>query len=61
MAFCDARQMTAPVAYIKFTPETFAGDGRSPTSRPVSFLSDFMAEFREHVVRVLTVLPRERT
>jgi chromate reductase len=27
LAFCNARQMTAPEAYIKFTPQVFPGDG----------------------------------
>ena len=59
MAFCNARQMTAPEAYIKFTPEVFRDDGEVTDESTRQFLSDFMAEFREHVVRVLTVLPRE--
>lgn len=59
MAFCNARLMTAPEAYIKFTPEVFADDGEVRDASTRQFLSDFMAEFREHVVRVLTVLPRE--
>ena len=31
----------------------------APTSPPADFLKNFMAEFRDHVVRVLTVLPRQ--
>ena len=27
LSFCNARQMTAPEAYIKYTPEVFPGDG----------------------------------
>ena len=59
MAFCNARQMTAPEAYIKFDPEAISPDGDvgDPGTREV--LAAFMAEFREHVARVLTVLPRD--
>ena len=32
LSFCNARQMTAPEAYIQFTPGLFHDDGRSPTS-----------------------------
>src|ERR671917_726187 len=28
LAFCNARQMTAPEAYITYTPEMFPGDGQ---------------------------------
>lgn len=58
MAFCNARQMTAPEAYIKFTPEVFGDDGEVRDESTREFLTGFMAEFREHVIRVLTVLPR---
>ena len=58
LSFCNARQMTAPEAYIRFTAEDF-GDGTITNSRTEEFLRDFMAEFREHVQRVLTVLPRQ--
>jgi chromate reductase len=59
LSFCNARQMTAPEAYIQFNSEIFPGDGEvtDPTTR--EFLTGFMAEFRDHLVRVLTVLPRE--
>ena len=58
LSFCNARQMTAPEAYIQFTEEAFPGDGEvaDPTLR--EFLTGYMSEFRDHVVRVLTVLPR---
>jgi chromate reductase, NAD(P)H dehydrogenase (quinone) len=58
MSFCNARQMTAPEAYIKFTPQMFPGDGRVSDESTKTFLATYMAEFREHIVRVLTVLPR---
>jgi chromate reductase len=59
LSFCNARQMTAPEAYIRYTPELFPGNGEVTDESTVAFLRDFMAEFRDHVVRVLTVLPRQ--
>ena len=59
LSFCNARQMTAPEAYIRFTADDFGDDGTITNSQTEEFLRDFMAEFREHVQRVLTVLPRQ--
>ncbi len=59
LSFCNARQMTAPEAYITFSPEVFPGDGAITDRATETFLATFMAEFREHIMRVLTVLPRE--
>jgi chromate reductase, NAD(P)H dehydrogenase (quinone) len=58
LSFCNARQMTSPEAYVRYSTDVFAPDGEvlDPTTR--QFLADFMREFHEHVVRVLTVLPR---
>lgn len=58
LSYCNARQMTAPEAYIQYSTDVFSPDGEvaDPTTR--DFLQAFMAEFRDHVVRVLTVLPR---
>src|SRR3954464_12682796 len=58
LSYCNTRQMTAPEAYIKFTPELFPGDGEVTDESTKAFLRRYMAEFRDHVVRVLTVLPR---
>jgi len=58
LSFCNARQMTAPEAYIHFTSEVFPGDGVVTQESTREFLTQYMAEFRDHVVRVLTVLPR---
>jgi chromate reductase, NAD(P)H dehydrogenase (quinone) len=58
LSFCNARQMTAPEAYIKFTPELFPGNGEVTDEATVAFLTDYLNEFRDHVTRVLTVLPR---
>jgi chromate reductase, NAD(P)H dehydrogenase (quinone) len=58
LSFCNARQMTSPEAYIRFSPEVFRDDGEVMDENTATFLKDYMAEFRDHVVRVLTVLPR---
>ena len=58
LSFCNARQMTSPEAYITFSPERFRNDGEVVDETTAGFLKDFMEEFRDHVVRVLTVLPR---
>jgi chromate reductase len=58
LSFCNARQMTSPEAYIQYTPERFRDDGEVIEESTANFLKDYMAEFRDHVVRVLTVLPR---
>src|SRR5215210_5926197 len=61
LSFCNARQMTAPEAYIKFAPDLFPGDGEVTDESTKEFLTNYMAEFRDHIVRVLTVLPRQQT
>ncbi|MCW2770014.1 MAG: NADPH-dependent reductase [Aeromicrobium sp.] len=58
LSFCNARQMTAPEAYITFRPGLFTDDGEVTDESTTAFLTDFMREFRDHVERVLTVLPR---
>ena len=58
LSFCNARQMTAPEAYIQYSSDVFTDDGEVTNNETATFLRDFMAEFRDHVARVLTVLPR---
>jgi chromate reductase, NAD(P)H dehydrogenase (quinone) len=58
LSFCNARQMTAPEAYITYSPERFRDDGEVIDESTANFLKDYMAEFRDHIMRVLTVLPR---
>lgn len=58
LAFCNARQMTSPEAYIHYTPEVFQADGTVTNESTELFLRAYMTEFREHIERVLTVLPR---
>ncbi|OYD61368.1 NADPH-dependent FMN reductase [Rhodococcus sp. OK302] len=58
LSFCNARQMTAPEAYIHYTPEVFGDDGTVHNASTEKFLRNYMTEFRNHIHRVLTVLPR---
>ena len=58
LSFCNARQMTAPEAYIMFKPGLVTDDGEVTDDTTAEFLSAFMREFRDHIERVLTVLPR---
>lgn len=60
LAFCNARQMTAPEAYIHYTPDVFGDDGEIRNESTEEFLRTFMAEFRDYIERVLTVLPRRQ-
>lgn len=60
MSFSNARQMTAPEAYISFDSEIFGDDGSVSDSSTEEFLRSYMGEFRAHIERVLTVLPRPR-
>ncbi|WP_404433869.1 NAD(P)H-dependent oxidoreductase [Microbacterium lacus] len=56
LSYCNARQMTE--AYIHFIPGDYAEDGSVNNPDTEKFLRDFMSEFRDHIERVLTVLPR---
>ena len=59
LSFCNARQMTSPEVYIHFTPEVFTDDGEVTNESTKEFLRNYLAEYHDHVVRVLTVLPRQ--
>jgi len=61
LAFCNARQMTAPEAYIQYSPDVFTADGEITNDDTRDFLRGFMNDFYDHVERVLTVLPRSRS
>ena len=58
LSFCNARQMTAPEAYIQYSPEVFLDDGEVSNDSTREFLSTYKAEFRTYIGMVLTVLPR---
>src|SRR5687768_10380398 len=59
LSFCNARQMTAPEAYIQFSEDVFSEDGTVRKADTEEFLRNFMTEFRDYMQRVLTVLPRQ--
>jgi chromate reductase len=59
LSFCNARQMTSPEAYIRYSPEMFTDEGEVTNEATALLLSNYMTEFRDHVARVLTVLPRQ--
>lgn len=58
LSFCNARQMTAPEAYVTMKPGLIGDDGEVTDEATEVFLTQFMREFRDHTARVLTVLPR---
>jgi chromate reductase len=58
LSFCNARQMTAPEAYVFFRTGLFTDDGEVTDESTAEFLTGYMQEFRTHIERVLTVLPR---
>jgi chromate reductase len=58
LSFCNARQMTAPEAYITYSTDVFSPDGEVLDASVKEFLSAYMREFHDHLARVLTVLPR---
>src|SRR5689334_19397237 len=60
LSFCNARQMTSPEAYIQYSAAMFADNGEVSNEETATFLRNYMTEFRDHVERVLTVLPRAR-
>jgi len=58
LSYLNARQMTAPEAYITFKPEIYSSDGSVSDNATEQFLGDYMQEFSDHIKRVHTVLPR---
>ena len=59
LSFCNARQMTSPEAYIHYSADIFSDDGEVLNESTKEFLENYMTEYHDHVVRVLTVLPRQ--
>lgn len=60
LSFCNARQMTAPEAYVQYSPDVFHDSGEISKDSTREFLTAYMAEFRSYIGMVLTVLPRTR-
>jgi chromate reductase len=58
LSYCNARQMTAPEAYIRYSPEIFPGEGEVTDDSTRAFLANYMEQFLIYISRVLTVIPR---
>lgn len=58
LGFLNVRQMTSPEAYIHYTPGLVDDDGKVTVASTEEFLQAYMMAFAEHVLRVLTVIPR---
>ena len=59
LGFCNSPQMNAPEAYIQFKPGLIDDNGEVTVESTRDFLRDYMAEFHDHIERVLTVLPNQ--
>jgi len=59
LSYCNSPQLTAPEAYVQFSPGLITDDGEVTEKSTEQFLRKFMDEFGAHVTRVLTVLPRK--
>lgn len=53
LGFCDSPQMTAPEAYIQFTPGLITKDGEVTDESTEQFLKKFIDHFARFVARVL--------
>ena len=58
LAFCDAPQLSAPEAYIQFSPEVLREDGEIMNPETRAFLTMYMQAFRDFIARVLSVVPQ---
>ena len=56
LSFCNAPQMSAPEAYIQFTPGLFTETGEVTDTTTAQFLTDYMNAFRGFICRVLAVV-----
>lgn len=59
LSFCNSPQMTAPEAYIQFSPGLVTDTGEVTDASTEEFLRKYMAEFHTFVARVLSVLPKD--
>lgn len=58
LCYCNSPLMNSLEAYIQFKPNLVADDGQVTDGKVAEFLRNYMSEFRDFIVRVLTVLPR---
>jgi len=59
LSFVNARQMTAPEAYLQYSPDVYTDDGQVLVESTEQFLRNYMKEYRNYIGLVLTVLPRD--
>jgi chromate reductase len=60
LSFCNSPQMNAPEAYIQFKPGLITPEGEVTDETTEAFLRTYMQELHAFIVRVLTVLPKEK-
>jgi len=58
LSFCNSPQMNAPEAYIQLHAGLLTENAEVTDEKTEEFLRGYMVEFRDFIVRVLTVLPR---
>lgn len=59
LGYCDSPQMTAPEAYIVFTPDLITDDGAVTDASTEQFLTRFITKFADFITHVLTVPSRD--
>jgi len=60
MCFCNSPLLNTVEAYIQFQPGLITETGEVTDEKTRQFLRNYMNEFHTFIVRVLTVLPREK-
>ena len=60
LSYCNSPQMNAPEAYIQFTPGLITPEGEVTNESTEAFLRNYMKELHAFIVRVMTVLPRQK-
>jgi chromate reductase len=58
LSFCNAPQMNAPEAYIRFTPGLVTDEGEVTNEGTEKFLKNYMAEFAAFITRVCSFPPK---
>jgi chromate reductase, NAD(P)H dehydrogenase (quinone) len=60
LGYCNSPLMNSLEAYIHFKPGLITPEGEVTSDSTAEFLRNYMTEFHQFVVRVLTVLPRTK-
>jgi chromate reductase len=60
LGYCNSPQMNSPEGYIQFKPGLITADGTVTNESTREFLREYMKEFKDFIMRVYTVLPRNR-